>query len=85
MDIAKGEGSLNHLILTHVNFDYILGARALFKANVVDRFVSFNGIWVSVLHIIFGLSHMPNPPEVNSEALLRNIIERGYEKLGGTR
>lgn len=80
MDIAKDEGSLNHLILTHINFDHILGARALFKANVVDRFISFNGLWNSVLHLIFDLSHIPNPPEVNSEALLGNIIERGYEK-----
>lgn len=76
IEIAKSGGTLEKLILTHIDADHIQGAIRLLKDNNAERFIAIKEVWHNTYR------HLSEQKEgeidVKQERILQQIIRRGY-------
>lgn len=74
--IGKNGGTLEKLILTHIDADHIQGAIRLFKDNNAEKFIAIKEVWHNTYR------HLSEQKEgeidVKQERILQQIIRRGY-------
>lgn len=74
--IGQSGGTLEKLILTHIDADHIQGAIRLLKDNNAEKFISINEVWHNTYR------HLSEQKEgeidVKQERILQKIIRRGY-------
>jgi beta-lactamase superfamily II metal-dependent hydrolase len=78
--IEKAGGTLDHLILTHIDSDHIWGAIALLKTNSTSKFISIGNIWHNTFRHLFNLGDLPDTADAHSDILIKGIIQKGYKK-----
>lgn len=76
IQIGKGGGTLEKLILTHVDADHIQGAIRLLKDNNAEKFITIKEVWHNTYR------HLSEQKEgeidIKQERILQQIIRRGY-------
>ena len=76
IEIRKSGGTLEKLILTHIDADHIQGAIRLLKDNNSERFIAIKEVWHNTYR------HLSEQKEgeidVKQERILQQIIRRGY-------
>lgn len=74
--IGKSGGTLEKLILTHIDTDHIQGAIRLLKDNNAENFITIKEVWHNTFR------HLSEQKEgeidVKQERILQQIIRRGY-------
>lgn len=81
MKIGKSGGTLEKLILTHIDADHIQGAIRLLKDNNAERFITIKEVWHNTYR------HLSEQKEgetnITQERILQQIIRRGYSQNEG--
>jgi beta-lactamase superfamily II metal-dependent hydrolase len=76
--IGESGGTLEKLILTHVDADHIQGAIRLLKDNNAEKFISINEVWHNTYR------HLSEQKEgeidIKQERIFQQIIRRGYSQ-----
>lgn len=76
IQIGKSGGTLEKLILTHIDADHIQGSIRLFKDNNAEKFIAIKEVWHNTYR------HLSEQKEgeidVKQERILQQIIRRGY-------
>ena len=74
--IGKSGGTLEKLILTHIDADHIQGAIRLLKDNNAERFITIKEVWHNTYrHLI---EQKETEIDIKQERILQQIIRRGY-------
>lgn len=76
--IKTGEsgGTLEKLILTHIDADHIQGAIRLLKDNNIEKFITINEVWHNTYRHLSGQKE--GEIDVKQERILQQIIRSGY-------
>lgn len=76
--IGKSGGTIEKLILTHIDADHIQGAIRLLKDNNAERFITIKEVWHNTYR------HLSEQKEaeidIKQERILEQIIRRGYDQ-----
>ena len=74
--IGESEGTLEKLILTHIDADHIQGAIKLLKDNNAEKFISIKEVW----HNTYRHLCVQKEGEIGEKQkrILQQIIRRGY-------
>lgn len=76
IQIGESEGTLEKLILTHIDADHIQGVIRLLKDNNAEKFIAIKEVWHNTYR------HLSEQKEgeidVKQERTLQQIIRRGY-------
>ncbi|GAB3716350.1 hypothetical protein GCM10027592_57580 [Spirosoma flavus] len=74
--IGKNEGTLEKLILTHIDADHIQGAIRLLKDNNAKKFIAIKEVWHNTYRHLSGQKE--GEISLKQERILQQIIRRGY-------
>lgn len=74
--IGKSAGTLEKLILTHIDADHIQGAIRLLKDNNSEKFITIKEVWHNTYRHI--CEHKEGEVDLKQEQVLKQIIRRGY-------
>lgn len=73
--IGKGGGTIEKLILTHIDADHIQGAKRLLKDNNHERFITIKEVWHNTYRHLF--EQKEGEIDKKQERILKQIIRRG--------
>lgn len=74
--IGKSGGTLEKLILTHIDADHIQGAIRLLRDNNSEKFISIKEVWHNTYRHL--REEKEGQTDVKQERILQQIIRRGY-------
>ncbi|WP_134090160.1 AVAST type 1 anti-phage system MBL fold metallo-hydrolase Avs1a [Olivibacter sp. XZL3] len=74
--IGKSRGTLEKLILTHIDADHIQGAIRLLRDNNSEKFISIKEVWHNTYRHL--REEKEGQTDVKQERILQQIIRRGY-------
>lgn len=74
--IGKSGGTLERLILTHIDADHIQGAISLLKDNIDEKFIEIKDIWHNTYRHLFDESQ--TSIDKKQDQVISRIIKRGY-------
>lgn len=84
IQISKSGGTLEKLILTHIDADHIQGAVKMLKDNNAEKFIEIKEVWHNTFRHLF--VQKEGEISVKQDRILQQIIRRGYpqseSKLG---
>lgn len=76
IEIGKSGGTLEKLILTHIDADHIQGAIRFLKDNNAEGFITIKDVWHNTYrHLI---EQKEGEIDVKQERILKQIIRKGY-------
>ncbi len=78
--IGESGGTLEKLILTHIDADHIQGAIRLLKDNNAERFIAIKEVWHNTYRHLF--AQKEGEIGEKQERILQQIIRRGYPQSG---
>jgi beta-lactamase superfamily II metal-dependent hydrolase len=76
IEIDKSGGTLEKLILTHIDADHIQGAIRFLKDNNAKKFIVIKEVWHNTYRHLF--EQKEGEVDIKQELLLQQIIRRGY-------
>ena len=76
IEIAKSGGTVEKLILTHIDADHIQGAIRLLKDNNTEKFITIKEVWHNTYRHLS--EQQEGEIDVKQERILQQIIRRGY-------
>lgn len=83
--ISESGGTLEKLILTHIDADHIQGAIRLLKDNNSEKFITIKEVWHNTYRHLYGQKE--SEIDIMQDRILQQIIRRGYlqneNKQGG--
>lgn len=74
--IGKSGGTLENLILTHIDADHIQGAIRLLKDNNAEKFIAIKDVWHNTYRHL--CVQKEGDMDIKQERILQQIIRRGY-------